>query len=101
MSAAALLDRAHADGVTLHLDTTGKLKATGDQTAVDRLLPEVRKHRPALIDLLSTPRRRWLLTEIDGERYEACMCPPATLTEVQEWHPGAHVEHIDDQVEAA
>ena len=94
MTAAALIDRAKVDGVTIALDPAGKIKVRGDDAAVSRWLPEVRAHKRALVSLLSEPEahRLWSITLPSGERFTSSYCPPATRAEVQAWHPGAKVE---------
>jgi hypothetical protein len=104
MTAAALLERARADGVALALGHTGKLLATGEQAAVDRWLPEIRASKLALIaclretapQMLPVPipepdeaHRLWLITLPDGERFSSSFSPPATRAEVLAWHPAA------------
>lgn len=49
---ATLLQNLSDAGVQLAIGDTGKLKVTGDQSAVDRWLPEIRTHKPELIALL-------------------------------------------------
>ena len=55
MTAAAIIECARADGVTLALDPAGKLKVRGNDAAVARWLPDVREHKTALVNLLSEP----------------------------------------------
>jgi hypothetical protein len=47
-----LLQNLSDAGVQLAIGDTGKLKVSGDQSAVDRWLPEIRTHKPELIALL-------------------------------------------------
>jgi len=53
MTAAAIIDRAHADGATLFVDNAGKLKVRGNEAAVARWLPHVREYKTELVSLLS------------------------------------------------
>jgi len=100
MTAAAIIERARADGVTLALDPAGKLRATGEPTAVARWLPEVRASKGALVNLLSAPdaepRRLWLIVLQDGSRFSSSFCPPTTRQEVAAWYPGPRVEVEQD-----
>ena len=49
---AILLQSLSDAGVQLTIGDTGKLKVSGDQSAVDRWLPDIRTHKPELIALL-------------------------------------------------
>lgn len=97
MTAAAIIDRARVDGVTLALDPAGKLKVRGNDAAVARWLPEVRQHKPALLAILAGtapahdpgPCWRRLIVLPTGERYRSTFTPWATLAEVRGWYPGA------------
>jgi hypothetical protein len=95
MTAAAMLERAKVDGVTLALDDSGKLKVRGDEAAVARWLPQVRANKPALVLLLSEPHRLWLVTHADGRRVSHSFTPPASRREVEGWYPGAVIEQED------
>ena len=52
MTAALLYRRAIESGVTLRL-VEGKLKATGSNEALSGLVPELRQHKPELIEFLT------------------------------------------------
>ena len=51
MKAVALLNQARAAGVELYL-TNGQVRYRGPNSVVETLIPELRQHKPALIDLL-------------------------------------------------
>lgn len=53
MNPAAILEKSAADGVILSLSASGTLKANGDQEKVNKWLPVIRDHKPALIALLA------------------------------------------------
>ena len=104
MTAAAIIEHARADGVTLALDAAGKLKVRGIDAAVARWLPDVRQHKPALVLLLSgpgadrpavevavdtAPAYRYLIRHPDGSLASHSFSPAATLAEVRAAHPGA------------
>jgi hypothetical protein len=55
MTPAAIIREAAADGVSLALSSAGTIKATGDQAAVNRWLPVLREHKPALLAALAHP----------------------------------------------
>ena len=59
MTPASILNQSAADGVILSLSASGTLKANGNQEYVDKWLPLIRDHKPALVALLSsTPQTR-------------------------------------------
>jgi hypothetical protein len=53
MTAAALLSDLSTAGVAVHIDDAGLLKASGDQSALDRWLPEIRTHKAEILALLA------------------------------------------------
>jgi hypothetical protein len=55
MNPAMILNQSAADGVILSLSASGTLKANGDKKQVDKWLPVIRDHKPALVALLSNP----------------------------------------------
>jgi hypothetical protein len=55
MTTAAIIREAAADGVSLALSSAGTIKATGDQVAVNRWLPVLREHKPAILAALAHP----------------------------------------------
>lgn len=52
MTPAAIIKKATADGVTLALTPAGAIKATGNGMAVNRWLPVIREHKPAILAAL-------------------------------------------------
>jgi hypothetical protein len=48
-----IIQKAAADGVSLTLSPAGTIKAAGDQKAVNRWLPALREHKPALLAALA------------------------------------------------
>ncbi len=54
-----------------------------------RCLPLVRAHKPALLSLLTEPRRLWLIQHADEHWESHSFCPPASLAEVAAWYPDA------------
>lgn len=52
MTPTATIQRAAADGVRLSLSPAGTIKATGDQAPVNRWLPVIREHKPAIVKAL-------------------------------------------------
>lgn len=54
MTPFAIIERATADGVSIALATSGKLKASGTRAAVDKWLPAIRANKPAIIAVLKT-----------------------------------------------
>lgn len=90
-----LIAAALADGVTLRLDS-GKLKVTGDATAVNRWLPLIREQKSEIIEALkvgagetATASRWWLIHYADRDPVEVACCPDATQAEILERHPDA------------
>lgn len=52
MTPAAIIRQAMAEGVMLTLSATDTIKASGDPAAVNRWLPIIRKHKPAIVKTL-------------------------------------------------
>lgn len=100
MTAVAILARARADGLSVRLDPPDTIVLRGDPIARARLLPDVRQHKSALVRLLSgsdaesdtAPIRCWLIQLPTGERFSSSFCPPATMTGVRRFYPGAAIE---------
>lgn len=100
MSAAAAIAALADDGITLEVDSSGRLLArpAGRLSADHRNL--IRAYRPALVALLAPdqdreqdpPRRLWYIRHADGSRASHSFTPPATRAEVCAWYPGAVVE---------
>ena len=70
MNVAEMIDHVAADGVILALSQTGKIKATGDQSAVDKWLPMIRNYKPAIVcELLREIRRTRVVDMLEGKRF--------------------------------
>ena len=52
MTPAAIIQKARTDGVILALSPSGSIKATGDQSQVDKWLPAIRNHKADIISAL-------------------------------------------------
>lgn len=52
MKAAAIIKEAQADGVSLALSPAGTIKATGEESAVDRWIPILKAHKPDILAAL-------------------------------------------------
>ncbi len=77
---------------------SGNLKLIGEQSEIDRWLPEIRAHKAELIAYLvaanDTPaatHRRWLVRYQDGTELSITRCPPAALEQVAADHPSGSV----------
>ena len=64
MNTAELIEQATAEGVILALSPSGTIKATGDQSAVDRWLQVIRDNKPSILDELQRERRRAKVLEM-------------------------------------
>ena len=53
MKPAAIINQSAADGVIITLSVIGKLKASGDQSYVEKWLPAIREHKMSIIAFLS------------------------------------------------
>jgi hypothetical protein len=95
MTPAQVMERTIADGVYVCLSDTGKIKASGDQAAVERWLPLMREHKQAIITHLKEweantgPHWRWRVVFADGSVRIAAFVPPASWLEVLEFYPAA------------
>jgi hypothetical protein len=73
MTPEEILERAMVAGVSVALSSTGTVRVTGDQAAVDRWLPTIREHKPNILNELHRERRRAevlaLLNASPGTRY--------------------------------
>ena len=70
MNTAELIEQATAEGVILALSPTGKIKATGNQSAVDKWLPTIRKNKPSILSELQREyRRNKVLVLLEGKRF--------------------------------
>jgi hypothetical protein len=89
VTAAALLDAARADGVTLHLAAPDRLTLRGDRGAVARWTPLLRPHKAGLLALLSGPPP---LTAEDHEAIEEAVAERAAIMEFDGGIPRAEAE---------
>lgn len=87
MSAFALFDRAHADGVSITATQDGNLEVRGRNEAIRAMAPVVRRYKARLIACLTQPHRLWLIHHADGRLTSNSYTPPATLEEVRRLHP--------------
>ena len=70
MNTAELIEQATAEGVILALSPTGTIKATGNQSAVDKWLPTIRKNKPSILcELQREYRRNKVLALLEGKRF--------------------------------
>jgi hypothetical protein len=73
MSPAEIIERATEEGVLLGLSSSGSISAKGDQSAIDRWLPAIKKSKAAIIAKLELERRRaevlTMLRNTPGIRY--------------------------------
>ena len=88
MSAAAILDRARDAGISLTPKPDGGIRAKGPPEAIDGLLPLLRAHKEALLQLLNEPRRRWLVRHED-QVLDVTFTPPLPWAEVWAIRPDA------------
>ncbi|MBK5966465.1 hypothetical protein CCR95_20900 [Thiocystis minor] len=106
MTAAALLSDLSGAGVTVRIDDAGQLKASGDQAALARLLPQIREHKAELMAMLAANdpaplHRLFLVTRPTGEQFTTSRNPPIPLTEAQADYPDCTVEVQPDLPPAA
>jgi hypothetical protein len=99
MTVAALLSDLSASGVAVRIDHAGQLKASGDQDALARLLPQIRAHKAHLLAVLAAndaePQTVYRLFDVirpDGTALSVSRTPPCTLAEIEADYPGATVE---------
>lgn len=70
MNAAEMIEQAAVEGVVLALSKTGTIKATGDQSAVDKWLPMIRDYKPViLLELQRELRRIKVVDMLEGKRF--------------------------------
>lgn len=70
MNTAEIIERVTADGVILALSPTGTIKATGDQSAVDKWLPTIRSNKTGILcELQHEHRRGKVLAMLEGKRF--------------------------------
>lgn len=59
MSPAEVIERATEDGVLLTLLPSGNISAKGEQSVIERWIPEIRRSKPAIVLLLRPGVDRW------------------------------------------
>ena len=70
MNTAKLIEQAAAEGVILALSPMGTIKATGNQSAIDKWLPTIRKNKPSILcELQRECRRNMVLALLEGKRF--------------------------------
>lgn len=67
LTCAECVRRCRRDGVRLFLTQTGTVKMRGEQSVIDRWLPVIREHKPAVIALLGEELNYLRATEPKGE----------------------------------
>lgn len=83
-----LLKTATWDGLTLYLDSRGKLRAKGPAEVLDAWRTVILEANDALVDYL-TPRRLWLIHQDATGWVSHSFTPPASEAEVAAWYPDA------------
>lgn len=68
MNTAKLIEQVTAEGVILALLSAGTIKATGDQSAVNRWLPTIRDNKPDILLELRREQRRIKVLKLLGEK---------------------------------
>lgn len=91
MTATQIIEQASADGVTLALSPSGSIKATGEQSAVNRWLAVIRENKPGIVAALTAAFTawRWLVHFADRDPLEVYCNPDATHAEILERYPDA------------
>ena len=70
MNTTELIEQATAEGVILALSPSGTIKATGDQTAVNKWLPTIRDNKTGILcELQREHRREKVLILLEGKRF--------------------------------
>ena len=70
MNTAEIIEQATAEGVILALSPTGTIKASGDQSAVDKWLPMIRNNKSGILcELQREARRAKVLALLEGKRF--------------------------------
>src|SRR5215471_15983826 len=95
MSAANnIIERARTLGVSLRVDD-GKIKVKGQRPSVERLMPDIRAHKPELVRLLSLvgidpdeTSGHWLVF-LPARKLEKYFTPDISRAELQRLYPGA------------
>ncbi len=95
MTTATILRATAAAGVTLSLSATGRLKAAGEQAAVDRWLAAIKENKVGIVALLAETAniqpcgvsRCWLLHFSDHDSLEVAFSPAVSHAEVMRLYP--------------
>ena len=70
MTPAEIIEQATAEGVILARLPTGTIKASGDQSAVDKWLPTIRNNKTGILcELQREYRRGKVLALLEGKRF--------------------------------
>lgn len=70
MNTAEIIEQATADGVILALSPTGTIRATGNQSVVDKWLPTIRNNKTDILcELQREYRRAKVLALLEGKRF--------------------------------
>lgn len=70
MNPAEIIEQATADGVILARSPTGTIKATGNQSVVDKWLPTIRNNKTEILcELQREYRRDQVLALLEGKRF--------------------------------
>jgi hypothetical protein len=104
MSPVKIIESAFLDGLNLAITPKGQLHYSGDAGVVNRWLPLLRENKTEILVALARVDRSalgeaqentnftscwWRFTYTDGDRKEACYCPPVTRAEALAGEPGA------------
>ena len=70
MNPAEIIEQATAEGVILALSPAGTIKATGDQSAVDKWVPTIRNNKTGILcELQREYRRAKVLALLEGKHF--------------------------------
>lgn len=102
MTAAALIERANRDGLTLAVTGAGTLRVSGDPVAVDRWAPVIRDNKPEVLALLAAngppTHRRWSILTPDGKTWDVTRTPSVSHAELaRSWPPGSTLTPVPDR----
>lgn len=89
MSPAEIIERATKDGVLLALLPTGNISAKGEQSAIDRWLPEIWQSKPAIVLLLKPGVDGW-----SAEDWQTFFNERAGIAEYDGGHSRAEAEAV-------
>lgn len=79
MNATEIIEQAATEGVILELSQTGAIKATGDQSLVDKWLPIIRDYKPAIVcELQREIRRIRVVDMLEGKHFALLVDDDAT-----------------------